>query len=140
MVLLWEALGFKLAYAKGQRGRIVTWIGGTFHINPGGLTATVKESIITDIVADLTAFLATNLVSKKKLHSLLGKLNYAAGLVISIRPFLDEIWAAWAGPSPVNHKGCVWAKQFRTALQWFHTFFTGKGSKIERYFSLDAFN
>ena len=29
MVLVWEALGFGLAYAKGQLGTTVTWIGGT---------------------------------------------------------------------------------------------------------------
>lgn len=28
MVLVWEALGFKLAFAKGQVGKTVTWIGG----------------------------------------------------------------------------------------------------------------
>lgn len=140
MILLWEALGFRLAYAKGQRGRTVTWIGGTLVIGPQGVTATVKDSIIDDIVADINAFLATNLVSKKKLHSLLGKLNHAAGLLITIRPFLDEIWAAWAAPSPPGHIGCVWTKQFRTSLLWFHTLFTGKGRRIERYFSLDSFN
>ena len=29
MVLVWEALGFKLAFAKGQLAQTVTWIGGT---------------------------------------------------------------------------------------------------------------
>ena len=31
MVLVWEALGFKLAYAKGQLGNEVTWTGGTMR-------------------------------------------------------------------------------------------------------------
>ena len=27
MVLVWEALGFGLAFAKGQLGSVVTWVG-----------------------------------------------------------------------------------------------------------------
>ena len=31
VILVWEALGFRLAYAKGQIGSKVTWIGGTMQ-------------------------------------------------------------------------------------------------------------
>ena len=47
MVLVWRALGFKLAFPKGQTGYKVTWIGGTLEIHCSnsritGITATVK--------------------------------------------------------------------------------------------------
>ena len=79
MVLVWRALGFKLAFPKGQNGRKVTWIGGTLEIHCNGariagITATVKESIVADIIAELEAFLPLNIVTKKALHSLIGKL------------------------------------------------------------------
>lgn len=81
-----------------------------------------------------------NLISKKEMHSLLGKLSHAAGLLIVMRPSMDPLWAAWAAPSPDDHPGCVWAMQILTEVTWFHTFFKGNGTRIERYFSVAAFN
>ena len=46
MVLVWEALGFKLAYAKGQLAQEVTWIGGALRTEPDGVRAWVKESLV----------------------------------------------------------------------------------------------
>ena len=37
MILVWEAIGFKLAYAKGQLGQEVTWIGGTMRAESNGV-------------------------------------------------------------------------------------------------------
>ena len=112
MVLVWRALDFKLAFPKGQTGYKVTWIGGTVesHCNGShvtGITATVKESIVADIVADLIAFLLLNIVTKKALHSLIGKLSHAAGLLIVLRPFLDPLWAAWAADDLPGMKGRI---------------------------------
>ena len=94
MVLIWAALGFKLAFSKDQHGTQVTWIGGTLWIEKHGVRAFVKQSIVEDIQEMLLQFKAANLVTKKELHSLLGKLNHAAGLLIVMRPFLDPLWAA----------------------------------------------
>ena len=52
MVLVWEAVGFKLAYPKGQIGPVATWIGDALHIEPHGITATVKASIVEDTSVD----------------------------------------------------------------------------------------
>ena len=46
IILTWEALGFKLAYGKGQLGHKVTWIGGASECRKDGIRATVKESIL----------------------------------------------------------------------------------------------
>ena len=73
VVLVWAALGFKLAFSKGQLARIVTWIGGTLHIEDTGVRAFVKQSIIDDIREMLLLFLKLNIVSKKEMHSLIGK-------------------------------------------------------------------
>jgi len=89
MVLVWEALGFKLAYAKGQLGQEVTWIGGTMRAEPGGVRAWVKESLVSDIKIDLARLMTSNVILHKDLHSLVGKLGHASGLLIIMRPFLD---------------------------------------------------
>ena len=53
IILVWEALGFGLAYPKGQLAQKVTWIGGTLEIHSDSITAVVKQSIISDICDDL---------------------------------------------------------------------------------------
>ena len=42
MVLVWEAMGFGLAYAKCQLDHVVRWIGGTLSCDATGVQATVK--------------------------------------------------------------------------------------------------
>ena len=61
----------------------MTWIGGTLTMKAGGVRATIKASIVADIIGDLQKFSALNVVSIKELQSLLGKLNHAAGFSLS---------------------------------------------------------
>lgn len=142
MVLVWEALGFRLAYSKGQLGSIVAWIGSTFTCESKGVRAWVKESIITDLCDDLRRISKRNVVSKKELHSMLGKLVHAAGLLLIMRPFLEPLWAALYCKDQGDTSGCphncIWAKQIASSLQWLPAFFLGK-TNIERFFSLDAY-
>ena len=109
MILVWESMGCGLGYPKGQLNQTVHWIGGTITCSPGCVTASVKESIIVDIISDLLRMQKLNVLTKKELHSLLGKFGHAAGLLIVTRPFLQPLWAALAC---TKHTGappeCVW--------------------------------
>ena len=140
MVTVWSALGFKLAFAKGQINRSVTWIGGTLTVMPHGVHAEIKESIVTDILADIAWMLTVNLISKKNLHSLLGKLGHAAGLLIVIRPYLEPLWGALAAPGTSQMPHCIYTKQVAVELEFFQKCFKGEGLKVERFFTIDAFN
>ena len=140
MVLVWNALGFKLAFRKGQLGATVTWIGITVTIEHNGVRARVKQAIIDDIMSDLAAFGKTNIISKKDLHSFLGKLSHVSGLLLVMRPFMIPIWAAWGGPSPADRPGCIWASQIETETEWLRAFFDGSGATVDRFFSIDAYN
>ena len=79
-------------------------------------------------------------VTKKELHSLIGKINHCAGLLLAIRPFLQPLWAALADK---RHTGapreCIWKQQIAVELDWFELFFTGRGLAIERVFTIEAF-
>ena len=93
----------------------------------------IQTSMLVPILRASTQpilFLTLNVLAKGKLHSLTGKLNHAAGLLIVMRPFLEPLWAAFGGPSPDQRPGCVWAQQIRIELEWFHIFFSGKGATI----------
>ena len=84
--------------------------------------AFVKQSIIDDIQEMLVRFMSVNVVAKKELRSLIGKLNHAIGLLTVMRPVMDPLWAHWAAASPKRQPGCVWIKQVRTELNLSHTF------------------
>ena len=136
-ILVWEALGFGLAYPKGQLAQKVTWIGGTLEIHTDSITAEIKQSIISDICDDLQKILRSNLVARKVLHSLVGKLNHAAGLLVVMRPYLEPLWAAlYKG---IRTKTQIWTKQILVELQWFQALFTGGDIPIMRTFTLSAY-
>ena len=140
MILTWEALGFKLAYAKGQFGEEVTWIGGAISCSPGRIKVIVKEAIVSDIKDDLRKFLGCNVISLKELHSTTGKLNHAAGLLIIRRPFMEPLWvaihAADKAKGPPNR---VWTKKVKPTLHWFQAFFGNEGDRLCRIFTLEAY-
>ena len=95
MILVWEALGFGLAYKKGQLDRKVVWIGGKITCELLGIRVSVKDIIVEDIKVGLTKFLPSSIVSNNDLRSAVGRLNHAAGLFIIVRPFYG---AAMGGP------------------------------------------
>ena len=140
MILVWNALGFKLAFSKGQFGIKITWIGITITVEEKGIRAKVKQEIIEDILCDLERFSTENVITKKCLHSMLGKLSHVSGLLVVMRPFIEPMWKAWGSPSPADKPGCIWRAQIQTELDWFTAFFTGKGTSMERFFSVDAYN
>jgi hypothetical protein len=140
MILVWEAMGFGLAYPKGQLKQTIHWIGGSIECHQWGVTAYVKESIVSDIKSDLRRLLQLQVIPKKELHSLLGKLNHAAGLLITTRPFLQPMWAALACEKPSGAPpGCIWTKQIDSELRWFDAFFAGQSLKLERHFPIEDF-
>ena len=53
---------------------------------------------------------------------------------------MDPLWAALTAPDPKDHPNCVWKKQIESSIQWFITFSKGNGTKLDRVFSLDAYN
>lgn len=69
MVLVWEALGFKLAYAVGQVSNEVTWVGDAIRSEPEGVRAWIKEALVSDIKADLEQFMSSNVISNKDLSA-----------------------------------------------------------------------
>ena len=137
IILAWEALGFGVAYPKGQLAQKVTWIGGTLEIQADCITAEVKQSIVSDICDDLQKILRSNLVARKTLHSLVGKLNHAAGLLIVMRPYLEPLWAALYKGGRTRSQ--IWTKQIIMELQWFLALFTSRTLAIIRIFKMSAF-
>jgi hypothetical protein len=141
IILVWSVLGFQLAFAKGQLDKKVTWIGGTLQCEPWGVRATVKEAIVADICDDLKRFKSLNLITKKELHSLVGKLSHAAGLLLIMRPFLEPLWAALSSDEKATGapRNTIWRKQILQSLIWFEALFLHHPLLIERRFTIAAY-
>jgi hypothetical protein len=86
----------------------------------------------------LDDFEGQNVLSRKKVRSFVGRANHAAGLLMTLRPFLQSIWASLAtdNEGPAN---TVWEKQIHHSLTWLRSFFAGKFPGIERNFTLQEY-
>jgi hypothetical protein len=83
--------------------------------------------------------LAKNVIALKDLKSLTGKLTHCASLVLTMRPFLTELYAALYAERTNAPKGCIWLKQTEDALLWIRAFLAGTPGKLERTYYLSAY-
>ena len=91
------------------------------------------KTIVLDIRSGLAEFLRQNVISKKELHSLIGKLNHATGPHITMRPFLEPLWAAlYSEDNGGAPKKTIWTNQVAVFSEF-------SPSLIERFFKLDAY-
>lgn len=139
MMLAWEAVGFNLAYKKGQLSSQVDWIGGNLQATAVGITARVKDSIVEDICRDLESFRGLNVLPIKQVRSFVGRANHAAGLLLMLRPFLHSIWGALYGDAGGAPPNTMWAKQIAHSLQWLDQFFQSEPQSLTRTFTLEEY-
>eukprot|EP00972_Heterocapsa_arctica_P105299 15516828-Heterocapsa_arctica.AAC.1 len=89
----------------------------------GWVNVAIKEETITDVAGLFSGLLRSNVVSRKVLRALVGKLGHMASLVFMLRPFTCELWGALSehgtsaetSAAPLN---CIWRRQIDGALVW----------------------
>ena len=69
---------------------------------------------------------------------MVAKLGHAAGLLIIMRPFLATHGLRSTRMTPEVPRGTP-TKQIASTLLWYKVFFNAGGTKIERFFRLDAY-
>ena len=97
-------------------GSTVVWIGGSPAVTPLGGEGSFKQDILDDI---------------------LGRVNFAAGVLITLRPFMHAIWAVFyskEGRPPTTTT--IWSKQIEHALSWLRAFFRESIGGFRRCFYL----
>ena len=78
-LLLWEALGLKIAYHKGARGTRVTWIGALIEATKEGAISSIPADKIKDCLDLLDNLLLRPLAPRPKLARWVGRLAWMAG-------------------------------------------------------------
>ena len=144
MTLAWAALGIVLAFAKGQFGRTVNWIGASFESTNTGVVATILRARLDDLLALVRDLLSANVASIKKVRTLTGKAQSIASLLWVWRPFVHMLYAAIYAPiDPYSvHRppaGCIWTKQIHVPLRWLVAFLTGRRGNLHRTLSLESY-
>ena len=130
-LLLWRALGARVAWRKGNYGSSVQWIGGQLSlcVTPGprsseqsdqgypsperfAVRVPLPSHKVQALLAELRSISACpkGMVYRDPLRSLAGLGSWIAGLAPQVKPFIRQIWAAIAVPVqsssnlPVVHK------------------------------------
>ena len=137
VLLLWCALQLPLSLNKAVIGAKVTWTSAEFSPMRSMLTVRVKQAIVDDTAELVHRFLRCNYVRVKELRSFTGKVNHIASLVILVRPFLSELYAALY--SQAAKTGFVWTRQMTHTLIWIAALLAEGNFCLERRFTLEAF-
>ena len=146
VLVLWSALGFKLAWHKAQRGRAVTWIGVRLSIE-GDHKRDLRVSLppdkttkILNAFVEIQTFKGT--IPTKTLQRLCGLLAWVANLIPCCRPWVAQLWAAVelsktrSVQAPVlqstrQRKGLTFIKQIDHAVTWLSRMVAAKGCFLD---------
>ena len=158
-LLLWCALGARVAWGKGNYGNSVQWIGGqlSFGVTHGqrsteenensfsslerfALTVSLPAHKVQALLEELRSISASprGMVYRERLRSLAGLGSWIAGLAPQVKPFIRQIWAAISsctksGASPK----LVYRKQIAAALHWLELFALGNQGGLSKTFFLE---
>ena len=128
-------IGLPLSWQKGAAGYKLVWIGAEVAWTLAATVLSVPPAKITEIRDTLIRTRSMRVITVKAAQSLAGVLNFYAGIVPWIVPFLHCIWAAIAEaskrrglhepPSRTNSLVTfVVVKRFAHALTWLIAFFS----------------
>ena len=93
--LLWAACaGFPFAWHKCDGGCSLRWVGAVASVSSDTASIIIPEDTAEKLAAACKKMLGTNTVSRKSLQEFAGRMSFVAALVLTIRPFLDCLWAA----------------------------------------------
>ena len=143
VVMAWVCLGFGPAFAKGQRGNSITWIGAAYKLSRTDISVTIKKERCAEL-EDITAKLSkSNITSMKDLKSYAGKAQSFASLIPAWRPFITDLYGVIYSEDKTTStkapRNCVWTKQFAHALMWVGAFLQRQRGAITRVYNIDDY-
>jgi len=80
---IWLALGDAVARRKSQRGAEVTWASARYVFGQSTVVVAIKEELIRCVASDVAEFLSVNVISEKRLRTLVGRAVHVASLIFT---------------------------------------------------------
>jgi len=141
VLLIWLVLGLSIAWHKAQRGPSAVWTSARFDVTLQQVVVTIKPELIQAVANDIDEFLQGNLISIKRLRTLIGRAVHITSLVMFWTPFVAQLWAPIASSAVKSDAppGCIWSKQIRSALLWIQAFVRRQRGTISRTYTVDAY-
>ncbi len=150
-IYVWLALGFALAFGKGQWSlAAATWTSASFSVSAVqandswgyrtviSVDVAVKEELVRDLIELSFDILKSNVCAVKRLRTYLGKATHVASLVKLLSPFLHRIWAAINDEGSRRAPGgCIWTEQIAPAVTWILSFCKEEQGTIARRYDTD---
>ena len=143
-LILWSTLQFPLSLAKGKKGLHLDWTSASFKLLTApewGVEARIKQSLVDDASSMTIELAALNVIPIKTLESYTGKMNHISSLIVVLRPFIRDLYAAIHSRSTVATRAprnCIWKHQVFHVLCWAHAFFRELYGPLRRVFWLSA--
>ena len=121
VTLLWSLLGLKIAFHKGTRGAVSEWVGAKIEVDnvANSLEISVPAEKIEEWLKLARSLKTEPLVSFKAVERFTGKMAWAAGFVLQLRPFVRMLHAAMT-TSPDRDK--IYFRQVKPALEWLEAY------------------
>ena len=136
----WRVIGIDLAFAKGQWGDSVNWIGAKLSIEScRTLAVTIVQSRLDELAELCEQFRTGNTVSLRRLRSFAGKCQSMAAVLYTWRPFVHMLYGAIYAPQcPALPNGMLYTKQIDQPVSWIVSFLKGHEKGIVRVMDVDT--
>ena len=97
VVLFWESLNLKLAWAKGAMGKSVDWIGASLTVvkvakeHPAGMRMAISETHCAKVYEIAIRMAAGARISRKELREFAGLVAWIANVMPCVGPFPNDL-------------------------------------------------
>jgi hypothetical protein len=143
--LMGHCLRLPASMAQSRRGKVYILDRRRNHSTPNQCGGSFPRDKCEELALTTSAAVDEKIIATRELRSFAGSLNFAAGVVHPLRPFLVPLWAALASRKPSergpSHKtgrrdrlpgGLIEIQQCRRALIWIAAFLAKQRGTISR--------
>jgi len=133
-------LRFAIAWAEAQHGVKVVWTSAKFEMTKTQVVIAIKPELLQHSYNDVCEFLRINVITAKRLRTLVGRATHVASIIVFWIPFVSQLWAPLtiAGRSDAP-TGCVWLEQIKQPLLWILAFLRQQKETMCRTYTLESF-
>jgi len=90
VLLVWIVLRFAIAWAEAQHGLKVVWTSAKFEMTKMQVVIAIKPELLQHSYNDVCGFLRINVITAKRLRTLVGRATHVASIIVFWIPFVSQ--------------------------------------------------